>query len=166
MSYLCTICGTIHDDRPALGFTSPYHYQILTAEEQANTAKLSEDWCVVMHDTQEDHFIRAVLKTPIKDTDDTLEYGVWVSLSETNFVYYMDNFNEDLEGTTFFGYLCNQLPGYEDTLLIKANVVCGPTGQRPQVVPHADQQDKPLVTDFYNGVTKEDADYWTHQLLQ
>jgi hypothetical protein len=166
MSYVCSICGEVHNDRPAYAFISPFHYHVLSPEDQATTAKLSDDWCIIGHDTQADHFIRAVLKMPITGTDDTFEYGVWVSLSEKNFVHYMDNFNEDLEGTTFFGYLCNQMPDYENTLLIKTDVVCGPKGQRPEVFLQSNQEDNPFVTDFIKGITKEEADRRTHQLLE
>ena len=165
MSYVCSICGQVHDERPAFAFTSPFHYHLLSEEDKDNTATLSEDWCIIEHDTQADHFIRAVLKLPIEGTDDTFEYGVWVSLSENNFVHYMDNFNEDLEGTTFFGYLCSQISGYESTILIRANVVCGPEGKRPVVFLHGDQEDHQFVSDFINGITKEEADKRTHELL-
>jgi hypothetical protein len=165
MAYRCSVCGEVHHDRPAYAFISPDYYHLLSQDEQVSMAKLSEDWCVIEHDTQSDYFVRAILRLPIHDTDDTFEYGVWVSLSEKNFVYYMDNFNEDIEGTTFFGYLCNQIPGYENTLLIKTNVVCGGKGQRPEVFLHKDQGDHLFVNDFFYGITPEEADRRTHLLL-
>jgi hypothetical protein len=165
MPYQCTVCGQLHDDIPAFAFISPHYYHILSDEDKSTMAKLSEDWCIIRHDTQTDHFIRAVLQLPIADTDEIFEYGVWVSLSEKNFGHYMDNFNEDIEGTTFFGYLSSQIPGYENTLSIKTNVVCGPKGQRPYVIPHQDQQDNTLVHDYYHGITPEEADQRIHQLL-
>lgn len=166
MAYSCIICGEIHHDRPAFAFLSPYHYHTLSGEEKETSATLSEDWCIIEHDTRKDHFIRAVLRLPITGTAEEFEYGVWVSLSEKNFVHYMDNFNEDIKDTAFFGYLCNQIPGYDNTLLIKTNVVCGPKGQRPFVFPQEEQQDNPFVYDFIHGITKEEADKRTHQLLK
>lgn len=155
----------MHDSRPAFAFISPYHYHALSDVDQQSMAKLSEDWCIISHDTQADHFIRATLELPIIDTDETFEYGVWVSLSKKKFVFYLDNFHEEIEGTTFFGYLCSQIPGYANTLSIKTNVVCGPKGQRPIVFPQESQQEHPLVHDFLHGISSIEADKRTHLLL-
>lgn len=166
MSYHCTQCGKIHDERPALGFLSPDYYQYLSEEDKKNIATLAEDFCIIEYDKQTDRFIRAILSMPIKGTDDTLEYGVWVSLSEKNFLHYMDNFEENLEGETFFGYLCNNVPGYKETLHIRTNVVCGPQGERPHVFPHNDQADHPFVRDFIEGIPVEEADKRVHMVMK
>ncbi len=165
MSFVCSVCGEEHDDMPALTFSSPHYYHILSDGDKAVMATLTEDGCIIEHETQTDRFIRVGLRLPIIDSEETLEYGVWVSLSEKSFEYYMDNFGEDIEGTTFFGYLCNQIPGYEQTLSIKANVVCGPKGLRSQIFLHDDQQDNLLVVDSIHGITQEEADKRIHLLM-
>lgn len=166
MKYKCSVCDQVHEDMPAFAFNSPYYYHILSEEDKANTSFLNEDWCIIEHDTQTDHFIRTVLRLPIINSDATFEYGLWVSLSEKNFKYYMDNFNEDISGAAFFGYLCNQIPGYENTLLLKANVVCGTKGNRPEIFLQDDQQDNAFVRDYINGITLEEVDRRVHMLLK
>ena len=165
MSFHCSICGKLHEERPAIGFLSPHYYHILSEEEKASIATLSEDFCIIEYNDQTDRFIRAVLSMPIKDSEDTMDYGVWVSLSEKNFEYYMDHFMDDLESETFFGYLCSSIPGYENTLSLKTNVVCGPVGQRPQVYPHQSQSDNVFIKDCIEGISKEEADRRIHLVL-
>ncbi|NCD70887.1 DUF2199 domain-containing protein [Mucilaginibacter agri] len=164
MPYQCSVCNEVHHDWPAIAFNSPHYYHILSQEDKDKLATLSEDWCIIDYGDQTDRFIRAILRLPVIDTDQTLEYGVWVSVSEKNFVHYMDNFNEDIEGTTFFGYLCNQISEYDNTLSLKTNVVCGSKGQRPEVFPHKDQ-DNAFVHDCIYGITQEEADKRVHVLL-
>jgi hypothetical protein len=165
MSHRCSVCGEVHQEMPAIAFNSPDYYAMLTEEEKTSIATLSEDFCIIEYEEQTDRFIRAVLTMPIIGTDDTFEYGVWVSLSEENFVYYMDNFNKDLEGENFFGYLCNQIPGYEDTLLLQTTVVCGPRRQRPMVFPGEEQIDNQFVKDCIDGISQEEADKRIHIAL-
>ncbi len=166
MPFLCSVCGEQHEDRPAAGFSAPHYYQILSEEDKTSLATLSEDFCIIEYGDQTDRFIRAVLLMPVKDSEDTMDYGIWVSLGEKNFEYYMDHFNDDIEGETFFGYLCNHIPEYEDTLLLAANVVCGPANQRPRVLLHTSQSESStFVKDFTEGITKQEADRRIHTVL-
>lgn len=165
MSFRCSVCGSLHEGRLAIGFLSPHYYHILSEEDKTAMATLSEDCCIIEYGDQTDRFIRVVLKLPIRDSEDMMDCGVWVSLSQPNFEYYMDHFNDDLEGEIFFGYLCNSIPGYEDTLLLKTNVVCGPAGQRPKVYLHESQSDNAFVKDCIGGISKEEADRRMHLVL-
>lgn len=165
MSFPCSVCGELHEERPAIAFNTPHYYHILSEEDKASLATLSEDFCIIEYGDQTDRFIRAVLNIPVKDSEFNMEYGVWVSLSEKNFEHYMDHFNDDLEGETFFGYLCSSIPGYENTLLLKTNVVCGTVNQRPQVFPHASQSDNVFVKDFTEGISQEEADRRIHLII-
>ncbi|WP_261512821.1 DUF2199 domain-containing protein [Chryseobacterium paludis] len=84
MKYVCECCGKEKEDWPALAYKSPASYMELTKEELKN-AELSSDLCVIEHPEQTDRFIRAVLVQEIIDSCQTLEYGVWVTLSEKSF---------------------------------------------------------------------------------
>lgn len=78
-------------------------------------------------------------------------------MSEQSFKDYLDNYkNEDHRGT-YFGYLCNNLPGYQNTLSLKTNVILRGT-IRPEVIPHKDQLDNEFVKDYYEGIDKLIAD--------
>ncbi|RAJ00279.1 hypothetical protein LX64_03981 [Chitinophaga skermanii] len=153
----CAQCGELHDEWPAIGFTSPFHYHILSEEDKANIATLTDDICVIKHDTQTDYFIRAVMEIEVKDHCDTLEYGVWVSLSDSSIEDYITRSSE--EGTcdvNYFGFLCSQIPGYDSTLSIKTNVHFTGGGQRPMI--YLEKTSHPLSVDFHEGISKEEAE--------
>jgi len=157
MRYRCTKCGQEHEGRPAIAFDSPFHYKDLSEEDKKSIADLSDDFCVIKHDDQTDRFVRTVIHQKVNDDCQTLDYGVWVSLSEKSYIDYLDNYANDKYEGTYFGYICNKLPGYEDTLSIRANVVL--RGKiRPEVIPHDDQLDNDFVKDYYNGIDKQLAD--------
>lgn len=93
----------------------------------------------------------------VNDHCEDLEYGIWVSLSEASFNDYNDNYDNENHVTTYFGWLSSNLIGYDDTLGIPTNVNTREGNDRPEVVPHKDQ-DHPFVRDYYNGISKEEAE--------
>lgn len=159
MEYKCDKCGRYHENWPAIGFKEPFPYQTLSDEDKENIAELDDDFCVISYEDQTDRFIRVVLKQKIKGgcEDDSLHYGVWVSLSEKSFDGYSEHFLEGNSETTYFGYLCTLIPEYEDTFSIKMTVVVSKGNERPEVFPHEDQIDHPFVRDYYEGITTEEA---------
>ena len=128
--YRCATCGETHRGLPDLAFEAPIHYADLASAERAEVAELTPDFCVIR---EQDFFIRVCLPIPIKGTEDKYVWGVWVSLSERNFVRYAETFHRDLppgEGP-YFAWLSNRIPGYPDTLNLKALVHLRPGGERP-----------------------------------
>jgi hypothetical protein len=165
MKYTCKKCGSEHEGRPAIVFNSPDQYDRLNEEDKKSIATLSDDFCVIQHPEQTDRFIRAVLHQNINDDCPTLDYGVWVSLSEKSFKDYLDNYDNEDHEATYFGFLCNNLTGYEDTLSIESNVVL--RGKiRPEVIPHDDQLDNDFVRDYYEGIDKEAANRRIKEILR
>lgn len=159
MQHKCEKCGKIHDEWPALDFIAPEHYYLLSDEDKEKYVKeLSDDFCVIEYEDQTDYFIRCVLFQKVLDYCNDLQYGVWVSLSEKSFDDYNADFLSDEQNATYFGYLCNQFPDYEYTLAIRMNVVTQNNRLRPEVIPHSDQMDVPFVRDYYEGITKEEAE--------
>ena len=158
MEYKCSKCGKVHDEWPALGFTTPDQYHELSEEEKDKVAEISEDFCVIKYEDQTDRFIRCVLFQEVNDCCQNLEYGVWVSVSEKSFNEYKSFFQSGDNDAVYFGYLCSQIPEYEDTLGIKMNVVVSQGDNRPEVIPHDDQMDDPFVKDYYEGISKEEAE--------
>ncbi len=164
MSFYCTICGKHHSDFPAIACKVPDYYLNLPREKQV-VSQVSEDFCIIDHGDQVDHFIRTVIAIPVIGIDQKLDYGLWVSLSERNFKHYYDHFNGDSTDARYFGYISNRLPGYPNTLLLKTDVVCGGTGERPHLVPHRDRDNHPFVDAFYQGVTLDFALERLHEVL-
>lgn len=162
MVYTCSVCGQVHEGFPALAFDAPYFYHILSEEDKREIAELDDDFCIIRHPGQTDRFIRVVLTQRIIDFPETLEYGVWVSLSEKSFNDYKEHYNTNNHLTTYFGYLSNQLPGYEKTLSIRTNVQTATGDSRPEIFPHDDQMDNPFVKDYFDGISREEAEKRIH----
>jgi hypothetical protein len=157
MEYTCAVCGKQHDDWPALAFDSPYHYHNLSEVEKETIAQLNSDSCIIIYEDQADRFIRCTLTQKVNDSCQHLDYGVWVSLSEKNFNDYEANFNNENHETAYFGYLCNDIPGYESTLSIPTSVETRTGGQRPDIIPDPNF-DHPFVKDYYNGISLMEAE--------
>lgn len=161
MRFKCEICGKVHDDWPAIAFDSPLSYSQLTEEEKNAIAELTTDFCTIAHEDQTDRFIRCSLTQKVNDHPNSLDYGIWVSLSQKSFDDYRENFDNENHETCYFGYLCNNIPGYPSTLSIYTNVYTQKGDRRPIVVPH-DTFVHPFVTDYYSGISKTEAERRIH----
>ena len=155
-TYTCTVCHETHEDLPALGFIAPDPYAELSAAQRAEfQAECDDNFCIIRYPDQTDRFIRVVLDIPIIDHDETLDYGVWVSVSETSFNDYRAHFSNNPE-TGYFGMICNHIAGYEpSTMFLHCNVYTQPDGYRPVIAPH--QAEHPLVRDYTHGIRYAEA---------
>lgn len=156
--YTCNNCGKQHDEWPALAYSSPANYHALSEVKKGKMGELDSDFCVITYPDQTDRFIRCTLTQKVNDYCEDLEYGLWVSLSEKSFDDYADNFDNEQHETSYFGWLSNDLPGYDfETGSIPTTVFTRIGNDRPEIVPHKDF-DHPFVTDYYNGITKQEAE--------
>ena len=165
IKYICSNCGQEHEEWPALAYSSPTYYNDLSRDDKKDLAKLDSDFCVINDKEQTDRFIRCTLTQKVIDHCDTLEYGLWVSLSEKSFQDYVDNYKNDNYETQFFGWLSNTLPDYDSTLHIPTTVYTRKGNSRPEIIPHADF-DHPFVKDYYNGITKVEAEKRIKEMLK
>ena len=155
--YRCTSCGQIHKELPALGFMNPYHFDILSETDQNKTVKISEDLCIIHHTEQTDRFIRTVLSIHVHDTCETLDYGIWVSLSQESFEDYQKKFKNETLEPIYFGMICNEIKDYNKTTLgLHANVQVRKGGIRPEILPH--QTEHQLFKDWEEGIKLEEAE--------
>ena len=129
-AFKCGKCSKIHEGSPSFGYDAPWHYSGLSVEERAYS-ELKSDTCVIRHDEGVDRFIRVVLEVPIHGVDKPFMWGVWVSLSEKSFTRYLETWDEPDESDSYFGWLCNRLPYYEDTINLKVQVRPRRGGLRP-----------------------------------
>lgn len=127
--------------------------------------QLNSDFCVIVYPDQTDRFIRCTLTQKVTDYCENIEYGIWVSLSEKSYNDYSDNFDKDNHLTEYFGWLCSSIPDYDDTLGIPTTVKTRPGNNRPEVIPHQDF-DHPFVRDYYNGITKKEAEKRIKDMLR
>ncbi len=165
IEFECSRCGELHKNWPAITYNAPWQYHTLTESEKDEIAQLSSDFCLINWEDQTDRFIRTVLQIPVNNFELTLEYGVWVSVSEQSFKNYDENFERTDYESGFFGWLCSKLEGYEDTLQIPTDVVANAGTQRPTLHLHKNHK-HPLVTDFYKGIAKEEAERRIHQIMK
>lgn len=163
--FKCSLCGEIHNTWPALVYGAPWHYSQLSKQHQKNIARIDQDFCEIHHDDQIDRFIRTTLVIPVNNFELDLEYGLWVSLSEKSFNDYFDNYERTDYETGYFGWVCNKLLGYEDTLQIPTDVITQSGTTRPVLELHRDHE-HPLVSDFINGITKEEAERRIHEMME
>jgi len=114
--YTCSECGQVHSDWPALVFLSPTNYHILTPEEKETIGTLNSDFCEIHYEDQIGRFIRVTFTQKVNDSCKDLEYGLWVSLNEKNFLNYKEKFDTENHDEGYFGWLCSRIPEYDNTL--------------------------------------------------
>lgn len=165
IKYTCECYGDIHENWPALTFISPDNYDFLSADDKKNIAELKSDTCIINHPNQTDRFIRCTLTQLVNDHCEGLEYGLWVSLSEKSFQDYMENFDNDNHEVQYFGWLCNNIPEYKFSESIPTTVITKKGNQRPEIFPH-ESFDHPFVIDYYNGISKKEAETRIKMMLQ
>lgn len=149
-AYTCRCCGERHVGVPDLAFDSPLHYHALPDEERA-AASLDSETCTI----GEDRFVRGVIEIPILGRDRSLGYGVWVSLSRSSFQAYIELLEspDRRAGLHWFGWLCNRLPGYPDTLNLKTHVHLRAYPLRPSI--ELEPTDHPLAVEQRTGISME-----------
>lgn len=155
--FVCPSCGKAHDELPAIGFKFPYHYDILSEKDKNEIAEISDDFCVITYPEQTDRFIRTVLTIQINESCESLDYGIWVSVSEKTFNEYESNFKKESESKTYFGTICNEIKDYkESTLNLRVNIETRKDGLRPDILPH--EAEHKLVYHWKNGITFREAE--------
>lgn len=163
--YACSECGELHSGWPALSFSAPGNYDVLSEEEQNSIADLDADFCIIYHEDQVDRFIRVSLSQLVLNSEEDLNYGVWVSLSEESFNDYKENFTNKNHEVQYFGWLCNNIPEYDSTNSIPTTIVTQKGNQRPVIYPHKNHGHR-LVFDFYNGISSHEAQNRVNQLIE
>lgn len=161
MKYICATCNAEHDGFPSWGADRPAAYWDVPQEKLESDVFLTSDSCVI---ADRFFFIRACLDIPILGTDESYSWGVWVSLSETNFFIWQDHYEvaERSHIGPFFGWLCSSLSVYPETLHMKTMVHLRDHGQRPLV--ELDVTDHPLSIHQREGITIERLSAMMHRL--
>jgi hypothetical protein len=149
--YTCACCEQVHDGLPpAVGIDAPDYWD--PAMRRRRRCRLTTDTCVI---DGENFFIRAVLLLPVVDAEQDFEWGIWVSQSEANFRFrrkLRNRFDPERVSPTF-GWLSNELPGYEpSTLEVTVTLQSDPSpGMRPFV--DVEPSDHPLSVEQREGIT-------------
>ena len=149
-TFQCSCCGTVLEGPPSSwAFEAPDLWYQLPSEVR-DRSELCPDQCVV---NNEHFFIKGVIEIPVVDSDEGFSWCVWVSLSERNFLRAAEVW-DDPERTNeppYFGWLCNSVPGYPETLHLKTMVRTREIGVRPLI--ELEATDHPLSVEQRNGIT-------------
>jgi hypothetical protein len=129
---------------------APDEWSVLSPSQRWAKGDLSSDQCIIDADR---FFIHGSLELPVVDGAGPFVWDVWVSLSETNFKRASDRWHDPsrTEEPPYFGWLCSSLPGYPETLSLKANVHTRAVGVRPSI--ELEPTDHPLAVEQREGIT-------------
>jgi hypothetical protein len=144
------------------GADVPYWYSVIAPEERDRRAELSSDQCVI---EEKNFFVRGILEIPVIDGASPFSWGVWVSLSEANFLRaseLWDKPGRELE-PPYFGWLSTEIPGYPSTLNLKTLVYTRPVGLRPTI--EVELTDHSLAKEQQQGITMARVREIAQQLL-
>jgi hypothetical protein len=158
----CSTCGKSLEVVNALSFAAPLHYDEVAEADRSSRATLTADTCTV--DGQH-FFVRGCLEVPIRGRGDKFIWGVWASLSEMNYHRYLKLFDNPRVGGAgpYFGWLCNRIPGYPDTLLLKSTVYLRPHPNRPII--ELEATDHPLAVHQRQGIDPGELAKILHEAL-
>ena len=164
LTFQCRTCGEVHVGLPAFHFGGPAQLGAVPPEEFDARVDLTDDSCTLDLDGQH-HFVRAQLEIPIRGTDDHLTWSVWCSLSAASFSRYVELFDDAGRepGEAFFGWLCNAVPEYPDTMFLKTHVHVRSYPLRPWV--ELEPTEHPLAVEQREGISAERAIALAERLL-
>lgn len=139
----------------SLSADRPLQWDLLNAAEREQS-ELTSDQCVIESTEGRHFFVRACLDVPVRGTDQTFTWGVWVSVSESTFLEMSDHWTDP--GRTdlgpYFGWLCTKIPEYPDTMFLKTMIHQRPVGTRPAV--ELEPTDHPLSVHQRAGIASEE----------
>lgn len=153
-AFQCSVCGETHEGSPSFSYDAPLNYLQLSEKEKQN-AKLNSDVCIIKHGDGIDRFIRVVLEVPIHGVAESFMWGAWVSLSQESLERYLNTWDSPDESDSYFGWLCNRLPYYPDTMSLKTTVHPRQGGLRPYLTLECNGH--PLAEHLYEGITIQQA---------
>lgn len=150
--FQCSCCGETHNGPPlAWHFNAPALWASLAPADQQARGELTPDVCIV---DGEHFFIRALVEIPVIDGEGPFAFGVWVSLSQSNFdrviALWTDEGRE--KEPPYFGWLSNSIPTYPETLSLKTLIHTRSVGLRPIV--ELGETTHPLSLEQRNGITE------------
>jgi hypothetical protein len=152
-TFTCTRCGQAHEGPPlAYGADYPEAWAAVPEAERRRRVVMSAEQCII---DKQDFFVRARLVVPVVDGPGPLEWGVWVSLSQKNFMRMAELWSSPGRKSEppYFGWLQTELPGYPSTLNLKTLVHTQPVGERPTV--ELEGTDHPLAREQRDGITAQ-----------
>lgn len=151
-TFKCNACGEIHEGMPSFGCHAPLSYYNIPEMERAGRCDLGNDDCVI---DKQQYFVRGCIEIPVQGETEPFSWGVWVALSEANFLLWLKYFEEEKRSQVgpFFGWLNAWLKPYPDTIGLKTMVHLRDNGIRPYI--ELEPTVHPLAIEQRAGITVE-----------
>jgi hypothetical protein len=147
--FTCHVCGKWHDGLPLdYGYDAPQYWS-----EKFKTSPnsfLNSDYCTI---EQKDYFVRGIMEIPIIGRQEGFRWGVWTTLSKTNFdrMIELSDSPKLLEEPPYFGWLSSSIDLYPETLNLKTNLRVRRLDWRPFV--ELEPTNHPLALEQRHGIT-------------
>ncbi len=131
------------------GIAAPASWLELDEEDRKRRGVLGDDQC----ELDEHRFVRGRIVIPVIDAPHSFEWGVWVSLSASNYERMAELWHQPGRESEppYFGWLCTSLPTYPSTLHLKTLVHTRPVGERPLI--ELEPTEHPLAIEQREGIT-------------
>ncbi|MFC5861554.1 DUF2199 domain-containing protein [Acidicapsa dinghuensis] len=162
-SWKCSTCGKIHNGvANSFAFDAPAPWEYRNSYQSSSGSWIDSDYCVI---AGEHFFIRAMLEIPVVGSEEIFAFGVWSSLSRANFDRERELAHSPLRvhEPSYFGWFCNRIWQYPNTVNLKCNVHSRPPGQRSWI--ELEGTDHPLAIEQRNGITRERSFELSEQCL-
>jgi hypothetical protein len=161
--FLCSSCGKWHDELPLdFGADAPDLVSEIPPPEYEARVVGNSDFFVI--DNQY-YFAHGIIEIPILESEQSFNWGVWVSLSEKSFKRMTEllHAEEREKEPAYFGWLSTALPYSETTLNLKTMVHTQAVGLRPKI--ELEPTSHPLAIEQKQGITMERVQKIAEQML-
>lgn len=148
--FKCACCDEIVEDMPSFAWEKPLSYFEVPKETREADIFLTGELCVI---ADERFFIRGCIEIPVFGSEDPFIWGVWVSLSEENFMEFQESLakNERSSYGPYPGWLNVSIPAYPETENLKAIIHIRNDGIRPYI--ELETNEHPLAIEQQEGIT-------------
>ena len=150
--FKCASCGDFHSGIPDIGWSYPVYYLDVPEAQREDRCELTSDICVI---DDKWFFVRGCLEIPIIDADEVFAWGAWVSLSEADFLRFVELYDHGQRAgeDSFLGWFSTYIEPYPNTVKLKARAHLRDGGIRPFI--ELEPTDHPLAVEQREGITLE-----------
>lgn len=147
--FQCACCGEWQEGVPGYGVELPIYCDAMSAPERDQRCLIDQELCII---DDQFYFVRGSIEIPVEGTGEPFVWGVWLSLSESSFAEYVENFKSPSRTDLgpYLGWLSNELPVYPTCLNLKARLHIRELGIRPAI--ELEPTDHPLAMEQRNGM--------------
>jgi hypothetical protein len=150
-TWTCRCCGKQFDNLPlSFAFEAPDPWFQVPESEREQRAKRDSDVCII---DDKDIFIRGCLEIPVLGQHEKFIWGVWVSVSRESFRRILELWDAEVieNEPPKFGWLCNNISIYPQTLLLKTHLHLRGGRSRPSI--ELEPTDHPLAMEQRQGIS-------------